>query len=108
MTHNEEQGPKKKKSEPAPVPAVRDPTRGPSYTTVIYAECISESHGDSLVVSSVSVSPYEPRLADSLSFLVVSLTPLALTILSPHSSAGFPKLQLMFGCGSHLFPPVAG
>ena len=44
---------------------------------------LGQSHIGSLVVGSVSVSPYEPRLVDSVGFLVVSLTPLAPTILPP-------------------------
>ena len=59
-----------------------------------------------LLVSSVSVSTYEPRLVDSVGFLVVSLTPQAPP--SP-SFTGFPELHLMFGCVSlPLFPRVAG
>ena len=58
-----------------------------------------------LVVQSLW-APLGPRLVDSVGFLVVSLTPLA---PSSPSSARFPGLCLMFGCGSlHLFPSVAG
>ena len=59
---------------------------------------------------SVSVSPYGPRLVDFVGFLVMSLTPLVLTILSflPFLCM-IAKLCLVFGCGSlHLFPSVAG
>ena len=41
-----------------PVPIFRSPARKPSYTMINYmynAECLGQSHGDSLVVSSVSV-----------------------------------------------------
>lgn len=41
-----------------------------------------------LVGRSVSVSSYALRLVDSMGFLVVSLTPLAPTILSPPLSQG--------------------
>ena len=47
----------------------------------MYAEILCQSHAGSLVGGSVSVSPYGPRLVDSVGFLVVSLTPLAPTIL---------------------------
>ena len=40
-------------------------------------------HVCSLVGGSVSVSPYGPRLVDSVGFLVVSLTILSPTILPP-------------------------
>lgn len=47
---------------------------------------------------SQSVSPYDPRLADSVGFLVVSLSPLAPTILYP------PLLQDSLSYGKRLFP----
>jgi hypothetical protein len=59
------------------------------------AEGLGQSHADSLVGCSVSVSPCEPRLVDSVGFLDPSGS----------SSAEFPKLHLIFGCGSlHQFP----
>lgn len=45
-----------------------------------------------------SVSPYGPRLADSMGFLVVSLTSLTPTILPLSATMGFLKFHLMFGC----------
>ena len=50
---------------------------------------IGQSYTGSLVGGSASVSPYEPRLVDSVGLLVVSLTPLAPMILPPHL---FPSL----------------
>ena len=67
-----------KELETAPVPIVCS-SRGPSYTTVTYMQSLAGS----LAVGSVSVSSYESRLADSVSFLLVSLTSLTPTTLSP-------------------------
>lgn len=86
MTHWEEKSHKsrQKKIQIAPVPTIRGSTRTPSYiTTTHYVEGLSQIHAGSLVLSSVFVSPYEPRIVDSLSFLVVSLFPLVSTILLP-------------------------
>ena len=47
----------------------------------IYAENLGLAHACALVGGSVSMSLYEPRLVDSVSFFVVSLTLLAPTIL---------------------------
>ena len=44
---------------------------------------LGQAHAGSLVSGSVSVNRCEPRLVDSVGFLVVSLTPLAPTILLP-------------------------
>jgi hypothetical protein len=77
----------------------------------ICAEGLYQSHACSLVGSSVSVSPYGPKLVDSLCFLMVSLAPLAPTILHPLilQHAAFLKLCLMFGYRFlYLFPSVAG
>jgi hypothetical protein len=50
------------------------------------------------------MSPYAPRLIDSVGFLVVSSTSMSPLVLPPTSSTGFPELCLIFGCGSvHLF-----
>lgn len=75
----------------------------------IYAEDICQIHVGSLIVTSVSVNPYAHRLFDSVSLaLVVSMIPLAPTILPPPTEAGFPKFCLMFGCVSlHLLLAVA-
>jgi hypothetical protein len=45
----------------------------------------------SLVGGSVSVSPYGSRLVDSVGFLVISLTYLTSTILSPPLLKDFPS-----------------
>lgn len=62
---------------------VRSPIRKPRCTTTTYAEGLVQTHANSLVDSSVSVIPYEPKLVGSVGFLVVSLAPLASTILPP-------------------------
>jgi hypothetical protein len=56
-----------KESVKAPAPSVRSPMKTKPFI---------------LLVGSVSVSPCEPRLVDSVSFLEVSLTPLVNIILS--------------------------
>lgn len=47
----------------------------------IYSDCLGQFHTGSLLISSVSVSPYQPRLVELAEFLVLSLTPLAPKIL---------------------------
>lgn len=65
------------------------------------AEAQGQSHAGSLVVHSVSISSYEPRLVDFVAFLRGVLDPSG--SYNP-SSARFPELHLMFGSGSpHLF-----
>lgn len=49
----------------------------------------------SLVGRSVSVSHYGLRVIGSVGFLVVSLVPLASSILLPHSSTGVPSSLAM-------------
>jgi hypothetical protein len=94
--------------ETAPALTVRNPTRRSIYTTVTNAEGLGKSHAGFLVVSTVSRSPYEPKLVNFVGFLLISSIPLVFTILPPPPSTGFPKLHLMFGCGSlYLFPSVA-
>ena len=44
---------------------------------IIYAEGLGQTHVGSLIVGSVSVTLYEPKLVDSVGFLMMSLTPLA-------------------------------
>jgi hypothetical protein len=61
-----------------PNPSFRSPTRIHNVTCV---EILGHSHAGSLVGCSVSMSPYEPRLVDSVSFLMVSLTLLVPTFL---------------------------
>jgi hypothetical protein len=57
----------------------------------------------SLVGGSVSVSSHRPRVVASVGPLVVFLTPLASSILSPTLPQDFLRCS-MFGCGSlHLF-----
>lgn len=60
----------------------------------MYAEGLGQTHASSLVDGSVFVSFCEPRLVDSVSFLVVSLTPLVPRILP------LLLLQFLFGCWS--------
>ena len=62
---------------------IRSPIRRPRYTTITYAEGLGHTHPGSLIVGSVSVSPYKPRLADSVAFLVASLTLLESAFLLP-------------------------
>ena len=83
-------------SETAPAPTVRVPQDQATHHS-IYAEGLGQAHAGSLLSGSVSVTPYELRLVVSVCFIVVSLTPLAPTILPLSSSTGFPKLHLMFG-----------
>ena len=59
----------------------------------IYAEGLGQSHVSSLVLGSVSVSFYKNRVVDYLCFLVMSLTPLAPTVL-----------PLTLQWNSHSFP----
>ena len=96
-------GPQKpvKVSETGPVPAVRSPTRGPSYTTVTSR---SVPHRLPSYLFSLCELLW-PRLVDSLSFLITSLTPFGSHNPFLPSSSGFSKLGLMSGYGSlHLFP----
>jgi hypothetical protein len=59
------------------IPTVKSPTRTLSYITIMYVEDVGQSHAGSLVGCSVSVSPCETWLVDSLGqVLVVSSTPL--------------------------------
>lgn len=75
-------------------------TRGSSYTIVnIYIECLGQSHLGSLVIFTVSVRPYEPRLFDSGSFSVI-FEPSGSYHPFSHYSARFHELNLMFGSGS--------
>ena len=70
----------------------------------ICAESLGLSHECSLVGSSASMSPYGPRLVDSLDFFFCGILCLSSSFNpSSPSSTRFPKLHLMFGCGSlHL------
>ena len=68
----------------SPTLTVRSPTRTLSYTTITYAEDLGKICTDFLIANSISVSLYEPWLIDYVGcVLVVSLTPLAPTILPP-------------------------
>lgn len=68
---------------------VRSPTKTPSYTTVpysyiAYGRGLDQMNTGCLIVGSVSVGAFEPWLVDSVGrVLVVSLTPLAPSILLP-------------------------
>jgi hypothetical protein len=57
----------------------------------IYVGSLGHTHTGSLMVISVSLSPYEPRAVDSMDFLVVSLTCLAHTVLPPHCLQDCPN-----------------
>lgn len=46
----------------------------------VHSKDLDQYHAGSLVVGSVSGKPSETRLVDSISFLVVSLSPVVLTI----------------------------
>lgn len=61
------------------------------HNSNIYAEGLGQSHAGFLVVGSVSVRSYENRLVDSVDILVVSLTPLASTILPPPLQQDSPR-----------------
>ena len=71
------------------------------YKCYICAQGLGQIHAGSQLESAVSVKPYEFRLVDSESFLVVSLT--GSYNLPSLSFAGIPNLYLMFGCGSLLW-----
>lgn len=64
----------------SPCSLVRSPTNRPSYRTITY---LQRTQADSLVVISVSMSLYEPRLVDSVGSLVVMETALVPTIHFP-------------------------
>jgi len=53
------------------------------HNCYICTEDLDPSHACSLVGGLVSVSPYGPRLVDSVGFLAMSLIPLALSNLPP-------------------------
>jgi hypothetical protein len=79
------------------------------HNCYICAEGLGQSHACSLVGGSDSVSPCGPGLVDSVGFLFLYLTSLAPANHSSPSSSGFPKLCLVFGCGSlHLFLTFPG
>ena len=64
---------------------------------------------NALIWWSVSMSPYGPRLLDSVGVFCAVLQPTISYNISPPSSTGFLKICLMFGCGSlDLFLVVAG
>ena len=67
---------------------------------------LGQYHASSLVVSSVYVISYIPRLLVSMGFLVVLLTPPLGSY--NYSSLRFPELSLVFVLGLHLFPSAAG
>jgi hypothetical protein len=74
----------------------------------MHVEGLAQIQAGSVVVASVSVSLYESCLVDSVDcVLLVSLAPLASTILPPSPSVEFPWLCLVFGFGSlYLLPSV--
>lgn len=74
----------------------------------VYADCLGQSHIDSLVVASFSVNVYEPRLADHVCFLVVFLTSLAPEILSPPLLQDSLSSSKYLTVSLHRFPFVTG
>lgn len=71
----------KKESQTA---SISTPKRKLSYTKCnMYAEGLGQSYAVSLIVGSISVSPYEQRLVDSVGFLVLSLNPLGSAVGLP-------------------------
>jgi hypothetical protein len=74
-----------------------------------HAEDQGQTHAGFLIVGLVSGSSFEPRLIDSMGFILVSLTLSDFNNPSSPSSAWFLELCLIFGCGFlYLFPSVAG
>lgn len=65
-----------------------------------FAEDAAQTHADSEIVDSVSVSPSEPCLVDSVQYFPGFLNPSGSYNSSP--SPEFALLCLMFGCGSLL------
>lgn len=70
---------------------------------LLCAECLGHSYAGSLVVSSVSVSPSEPRLVDSKRFFV-SLSPQHSKFLSWHSKPDQVNTGLVPKIGQMLSP----
>ena len=67
----------------------------------MYAENLTQTHADSKIFSSVSVSAHEPTLFDFVGHdLLLSLTTKDPTIFLPLLCGSFSELHLMFGCGS--------
>ena len=64
----------------------------------MYSEVLGQKHEGSLAVGSMSVTPCEARLVDSMAFCGVFYLS-AYNPFSP-SSVGFKELSLMFGCAS--------
>ena len=64
-------------------PTVRSPTKHQVNNHNIYAKDIAQTLVGSMIAASVSVSPYDACLVDSVSrVLLVSSTPVAPTVLS--------------------------
>ena len=61
---------------------------------------LRSAHAGFLVGGSISVSPYEPRLVDSVKFSCGALDSSGSYNPFSPSSAGCAELHLMFGCGS--------
>lgn len=81
-----------KESETSPTPISRGPhknTKLQNHNT--YAEDLAQTQMGSLIVASVSVRPHEASLLGSVvCVLMMSLTTLVPTTLSPHLLQGFP------------------
>lgn len=65
-----------KESELTPTPIIRSLTRTPRHTTITYIEDLAQTQTDSVVVASVSVSPNELCLDDSMGCVLVDHTQL--------------------------------
>lgn len=93
-----------KESEMCSIPTLRSPTRTPSYKTKMYMRRTLLRHIGSMIVTSVSVSSYEPSLVDSVGYFI-GLYPLALWLIQSflfpflHSSQALPSVCLWV---SHL------
>jgi hypothetical protein len=70
-----------KESEILPTPIVESPTRTPNNTT----KDLDQTHTGSLIVTSLSISPYKPSSVDSVDHvLMLSSIPLTPIILPLH------------------------
>ena len=110
----------RQETEIPPFPLLAAPQKYQAKNSNICAEDLVQTYSGSLIASSVSVSPYESCLVDSVGHvLLVSLEPCGSYISFSPSSIGFLELQgdkrnedfqfglslhLMFGCGSLRLP----
>lgn len=68
---------------------------------------MGQFHAGSLVLGSVSLSSYKPRLVDSVYFFSLFLTPLVPIFLPSSFPQDIPCLVLCLTVALHLFLPVA-